>query len=120
MLIVSYLSSRQFTGYCVSAKLVLSSVFEIPRMLAQKLALAIRRTRRNPLHFLPRAPSIELYTDRYSPLGGLQVVEIIFAMKGANVENHCCFVSFSVESCARCVVFVLLRYRTAGLDTVVI
>lgn len=92
MLIVSYLSSRQFTGYRISAKLILSSVSKYRECLHGSWHSQLDE--RNAIPSIPsRAPPIELYTD-CSPRGGLQVFEIIFPMKETNVENHRCFVSF--------------------------
>lgn len=76
MLIVSYLSSRQFTGYRISAKLILSSVSKYRECLHGSWHSQLDE--RNAIPSIPsRAPPIELYTD-CSPRGGLQVFEIFF------------------------------------------
>lgn len=65
---------------------------EIPRMLARKLALAIRRTKRNPLHSFTRSTYRVIY--RLLAARWITSFRNIFPMKETNVENHRCFVSF--------------------------
>lgn len=98
MLIVSYLSSRQFTGYRISAKLILSSISKYRECLHRSWRSQLDE--RNAIPSIPRAPPIELYTNCCSPRDRLQVLKIIFAMKETNVENHCCFVSFGRILCS--------------------
>lgn len=81
MLIVSYLSSRQFTGF---RKINTVVRLEIPRMLSDR-SWRSQLDERNAIPSIPsRAPPIELYTDCCSPRGGLLILEIIFAMKETN------------------------------------
>lgn len=90
---------------------------EIPRMLARKLALAIRRTKRNPLHSFTRstyrviyrllaARWITSFRNNFSDERNKRGESLLFCEFRSNL-------AFDSR-------FVLLRYRTTGSSTVVI
>lgn len=85
MLIVSYLSSRQFTGYRISAKLILSSVSKYRECFQTEVGARNQTNETQSPPFL-RALHLSSYIPiaARSPRGGLLVLEIIFAMKETN------------------------------------
>lgn len=116
MLIVSYLSSRQFTGYRISAKLILSSVSKYRECLHGSWHSQLDERNASPpfLH--------ALHLSSYIPIARREV-DYKFSKYFSDERNKrgesplLCEFRSNLAFDSR---FVLLRYRTTGSSTVVI